>query len=93
MSHFLETKCQVQSATLTRWSKCCIAKFNFDQVVNEDQNSCVDATASSWEILVDSDWQQDETATVTCARSITPYVDFMVISSCIVGIELADPSL
>ena len=74
MSHFLETKCQVQSATLTRWSKCCIAKFNFDQVVNEDQNSCVDATASSWEILVDSDWQQDETATVTCARSIMPYM-------------------
>ena len=69
MTSFLETKCQVQSATLTSRSKCCFAKFNFDQVVNEDQNSCVDATASSWEILVDSDWQQDETATVTCARS------------------------
>ena len=39
-----------------------------EKVVNEDQNSCVDATASSWEMLVDSDWQQDETATVTCAR-------------------------
>ena len=65
--------CQIQSTTLTR-SKCCFAKFNFDQVVNEDQNSCVDATASSWEILVDSDWQQDETATVTCARSIMTYM-------------------
>merc|ERR1719237_697770 len=32
------------------------------EVVNEDKNSCVDATASSWEMLVDSDWQQDETA-------------------------------
>ena len=39
-----------------------------EKVVNEDKNSCVDATASSWEMLVDSDWQQDETATVTCAR-------------------------
>ena len=39
-----------------------------EKVVNEGKNSCVDATASSWEMLVDSDWQQDETATVTCAR-------------------------
>ena len=51
----------------------------WEKVVNEDKNSCVDATASSWEMLVDSDWQQDETATVTCARLATwhgtcPYV-------------------
>ena len=81
MSHFLETKCQVQSATLTR-SKCCFAKFNFKQVVNEDQNSCVDATASSWEILVGSDWQQDETATVTCARSIMPFMSTSIMHHC-----------
>ena len=81
MSHFLETKCQVQSVTLTR-SKCCFAKFNFDQVVNEDQNSCVDATASSWEILVGSDWQQDETATVTCARSIMPFMSTSIMHHC-----------
>ena len=35
-------------------------------VVNEDTNKCVDATASTWEILADDSWQADATAQVTC---------------------------
>jgi hypothetical protein len=35
-------------------------------VVNEDTNKCVDATASTWEILTDNTWQADSTAKVSC---------------------------
>ena len=35
-------------------------------VVNEDTNKCVDATATTWEILTDNLWQADSTAKVTC---------------------------
>jgi len=36
------------------------------EVVNEDDNNCVDATSSTWEMLVGDSWQKDATAQVTC---------------------------
>jgi len=63
------------------WIFSSSADDKMGEVVNEDKNSCVDATASSWEILVDSDWQQDETATVTCASPSSSCCSGFILSS------------
>jgi len=51
------------------------------EVVNEDKNECVDATSPTWEILHNSEWQQDDTATVTCVIPDTTCCSSLTVSS------------
>merc|ERR1719244_210664 len=39
------------------------------EVINTDTNSCVDATSSTWEILLNNAWETDSSAKVSCEAS------------------------